>query len=57
MAVARVVAQAELPDDVVANASLAEVLLAVGDAVGAVMQRLFKVVGSPFVDDEHRLAF
>ena len=52
----RGITQLEFLDDVVADATAAEILFSDGDAVGVVFQRVVKPVLSPLVDDEHRLA-
>ena len=56
IAVGEVEAEAELTDDVVADASFAEILHADGHTVDMVVEDVLEVVGSPLVDDEHRLA-
>ena len=48
-------AQVEALDDVVADATAAEVLLADGQTVNVVLQYLVEVVGGPLVDHEHGL--
>ena len=48
-------AEVELRNDIVANATAAEVLLADGDAIGIILQDIFEVFHRPLVDDEHRL--
>ena len=52
-AVVEVEAELELPDDVVADATLAEVLHAHGNAVGMVVEKVFEVLQGVFVHDEH----
>ena len=48
--------QLELLDDVVANATLAEILHADGHSVGMVVQGVLEIFQGILVDDEHRLA-
>ena len=49
--------QLELVDDIVADASAAEILLANGLAVDVVQQYLMKILAGPFVDHKHGLTF
>ena len=49
------IAQRELLDDIVSDATATEVLPAYGNAVRVVLQHVLKIVLRPLIDNEHRL--
>ena len=51
----RCITQLELLNDIIADATTAEILLANGDAVRIVLKYIVKPVLGPLVDDKHRL--
>ncbi len=56
LTVLQVVAQPELANDIIAEASAAQILHAIGLPLTPAVEQLLKIAGSPLVDDKHRLA-